>query len=902
MAAVNTPAKPDLAKTYFDVLGICCSSEIPLIEKILKPLEGVRTVSVVVASKTLIVVHDPALISDQQIVRALNKARLEASIRVNGVRKQWQTWPSPYAIVCVILLLLSLLKYVYEPLKWLAVGAAVVGAVPITLKAVVSLRNLNIDINILMLIAVVGSLFLSDYREAATIVFLFTISEWLQSCALHQAKDVMLSLVNVVPQKAILAETGEELLAGDVKLNSILAVKAGEIIPIDGTVVDGECEVDEKIITGESFPVAKQKNSTVLAGSINLNGYITIKTTALAKECLASRMPKLIEDAQTNKSKTQRYIDQIAKYYTPVVVAVFIVLVILPSVLRLHNRKWWYHLALVVLVSACPCALVLSTPAAMFCALSMAATSGLLFKSTDCLETLAKIRIMAFDKTGTLTRGEFSVTQFKTFLQDVNHDTLLYWVSSIEAKSSHPMATALIDYACLHSVAPKPDRVEQFENFPGEGIYGRIDGREIFIGNKKIFSRAQCNTVPELEGDGYEGKSISYIFSGSCLVGLFSLADNCRTGAKEALVELKSLGVKGVMLTGDCYSAASHVQEQLGGALDDFHAELLPEGKAKFIKEFQKEARTGMIGDGLNDAVALATADVGISMGVSGSALAMETGNIILISNDLRKLPYAIRLARRVKRKVVENVILSITIKVAILALAISGHPLVWAAVFADVGSCLIVVMNSFLLLRGRTARQGKNKYCKSSSVSHHRHGKSSHSHQQPCCKSPKSVSASGNKKLKCTINSHHHDEHSNSDIEHDHCTPNQCGGSLRIHNHHLSNNTVVEEKHHENDNHNCCGSTSLDLEKNDSCNNHHCEAEETHVGDHPTECSSTHTSAVNIKNNCHDHVDRRAALKTLQTQHLGACSQSCKNECGDKDFHLGSKSGGKLSEIVISN
>ncbi|OMO65920.1 Cation-transporting P-type ATPase [Corchorus capsularis] len=544
----------------------------------------------------------------------------------------------------------------------------------------------------------------------------------------------MASLMSIAPQKAVIAETGEEVDADEVKLNTVLAVKAGEVIPIDGVVVDGKCEVDEKTLTGESLPVAKEKDSTVWAGTINLNGYISVKTTAVAEDCVVAKMAKLVEEAQNSKSRTQRFIDKCAQFYTPAIIFISAAIAVIPAACRVHNLSHWFHLALVVLVSACPCALILSTPVASFCALTKAATSGLLVKGGDYLEILSKIKITAFDKTGTLTRGEFVVTEFQSLCEDISVNTLLYWVSSIESKSSHPMAAALVEFGRSQSVEPKPESVEDYQNFPGEGIYGRIDDRDIHIGSRKISVRAN-GTVPTLEGNLREGKTIGYVFSGATPVGIFSLSDACRTGAAEAVNELKSMGIKTAMLTGDNQAAAIQVQEQLGNCLNVVHAELLPEDKARIIKEFKEEGPTAMIGDGINDAPALATADIGISMGISGSALATETGHVILMSNDIRKIPKAIQLARKAHRKVIENVILSISTKVAILALAFAGHPLVWAAVLADVGTCLLVICNSMLLLRGTHKHAGK--CCKSSAGSHtDKHGcktghcHSSHGHQ----------------------------------------------------------------------------------------------------------------------------------------------------------------------------
>ncbi|ESQ54202.1 hypothetical protein EUTSA_v10024341mg [Eutrema salsugineum] len=689
-----------MTKSYFDVLGICCTSEVPLIENILKSLDGIKEYSVIVPSRTVIVVHDSLIISQFHIVKALNQARLEANVRVTGETHFKNKWPSPFAVVSGVLLLLSFFKYVYSPFRWLAVAAVVAGIYPILAKSVASIARSRIDINILVVITVGATLGMRDYTEAAAVVFLFTIAEWLQSRASYKASAVMQSLMSLAPQKAVIAETGEEVEVDELKINTVIAVKAGETIPIDGVVVDGNCEVDEKTLTGEAFPVPKLRDSTVWAGTINLNGYITVKTSALAEDCVVAKMAKLVEEAQNSKTETQRFIDECSKYYTPAIILISLCFAVVPLALKVHNPKHWFHLALVVLVSACPCGLILSTPVATFCALTKAATSGLLIKGADYLETLAKIKTVAFDKTGTITRGEFIVMDFKSLSRDISLHSLLYWVSSAESKSSHPMASALVDYAKSVSVQPKPEAVEDYQNFPGEGIYGKIDGKEVYIGNKRIASRAGCSSVPDIDVNTKGGKTVGYVYVGETLAGIFNLSDACRSGVAQAMKELKSLGIKTAMLTGDNQASAMQAQEQLGNAMDIIRAELLPEGKSEIIKEFKREGPTAMVGDGLNDAPALATADIGISMGISGSALATETGHIILMSNDIRRIPQAIRLARRAKRKVVENVVLSITLKGAILALAFAGHPLIWAAVLADVGTCLLVILNSMLLLR----------------------------------------------------------------------------------------------------------------------------------------------------------------------------------------------------------
>lgn len=703
-----------IQKSYFDVLGLCCSSEVPLIEKILKPMAGIQKVSVIVPSRTVIVVHDTIQISQLQIVKALNQASLEASIRSYGIHKIVNRWPSPSILCCGFLLIVSLFQILFQPLKWVALAAVAVALPQIILRSYAAIQRCTLDINVLMLIAVGGAVALKDYTEAGFIIFLFTIAEWLESMASQKATTGMSLLMNMAPQKAILAETGETIDAKEIKVNTILAVKAGEVIPIDGIVVEGSSEVDEKNLTGESFPVPKKPQSQVWAGTLNIDGYICVKTTALAEHSAVARMARLVEEAQNNRSKTQRIIDSCAKYYTPAVVVIAAGVAVIPLILKAGNMKHWFKLALVLLVSACPCALVLSTPVSTFCSLLTAARTGLLIKGGDVLEELAKTKLVAFDKTGTITRGEFSVMELQLLSSEINKNTLLSWISSLESKSSHPMASALVEYARFNSIEPKPEDVSDFQIYPGEGVFGVINGEKIYIGNKRIVIRAGCTWAPDAHKMKEEAVTQGYVLLGAMPIGIFALSDTCRTGAKDGIKELQSLGIKTAMLTGDSTVAALHAQKQLGHAIEEIHAELLPEDKVRIISDLkEKKGSTIMIGDGLNDAPALAMANVGISMGISGSAIAMETSHVTLMSNDIRKIPKAIRLARRTQRKIIGNIVFSALTKIAILGLAIGGHPLLWAAVLADVGTCLIVILNSMTLLR--TDKKTSKKCCQRS-------------------------------------------------------------------------------------------------------------------------------------------------------------------------------------------
>ncbi|XP_020527133.1 putative inactive cadmium/zinc-transporting ATPase HMA3 isoform X1 [Amborella trichopoda] len=695
--------KSELQKSHFNVLGLCCPAEVPLIERILKPLQGVHKVCVNVPSKSVMVLHDPISITQVQIVAALNSARLDASIREIGEAINPKKWPSRFTLVSGFLLILSFTKFWFEPMHWLALGAVAVGIPPIFMKSFVTLRRWILDINTLVIIAVAGTIALGDYIEAGFIVVLFTSAEWIESLTSYKAHAAMQSLMSMAPQKAVLAQSGATVDTKDVKLNTLLAVKAGDMIPIDGIVVEGRSEVDEKTLTGEPYPVTKDPQSQVWAGTLNLNGYMSIKTVALAEDSAVARMAKLVEEAQQNTSKTQRIVEVFAKYYTPVILVLAVGLAIIPLSLRSENWHHYLYLSLVVLMCACPCALVLSTPIVMACALSRMSSIGVLVKGGDYLEKLAKIKIMAFDKTGTITRGKFSVSEMISLSkdeEDVGLDKMLYWVTSLESKSSHPMAAALVDYCRSKGIEPATEKVKDFQNFPGEGISGIIDGKCIFIGNQKMSSRAGCKSVPDITSEHKGGGTVGYVLIGEKVVGYFTLSDDVRFGALGVIRELKNMGIKVAMLTGDTNAAALRVNNKLEKAIGIMHAELLPDEKAKLIVDLKKsEGQIAMIGDGINDAPALASSDVGIAMGATGSAIASETSHITLMSDDLKRLPDIVKISRKTCQKIMENVFLSMITKLGVVALALSGHPLIWAAMLADVGTCLVVIFNSTLLL-----------------------------------------------------------------------------------------------------------------------------------------------------------------------------------------------------------
>ncbi|MCO5587261.1 hypothetical protein L7F22_041208 [Adiantum nelumboides] len=691
----------ELQKTLIDVLGICCPAEVPLIKKILEPVPGVQEVSVNVASKIVTVHHDSAAASVTKLVRLLNDAQLEASIHVRGQWKSGHKWPTPYTILSGLLVVVSMFHYIFGPLKWVALGAVAVGLKPILVKSFVSLRRFVLDINILMIIAVAGSLALGDYVEAGFIVFLFTLADWLESRSTDKARVAISSVANLAPQHAVLADTGLRIAVADVKVGTRLSVKAGDSIPIDGIVVSGRSTIDESSLTGESLPVEKEIGGSVWAGTINLTGYLCIETSALAEDSAVARMVRLVEDAQTQRSNMDQLVEMFAKFYTPTIVVTAFAIAIVPVILHAHHLRHWLYLALVLLVVACPCALVISTPVTTTCAIAQAARKGLLVKGGKYLEALGRIKVVAMDKTGTLTEGCFQVVQVETVNKNADLLKLLHWVSCIESKASHPIASAVVEFAKSQGSEPN-GQVDDFRTLVGEGVSGIVDGHEIVIGNERLADRlhrreGELSEPSLLEIWKSQGLTICWVGVDGKLELILGAGDQLRKEAAEAVREMKDLGLHIAMLTGDSLTTANTVNRKLGQI--EVYARLLPEDKVEVIKQLKKIGVTGMVGDGINDAPALAAADVGIAMGVAGTAIAMETADIALMTNDLRKLATAIRLGRNARRKILQNAIISFATKILVIVLAVVGYASLWGAVLADVGTCLVVIFNSMLIL-----------------------------------------------------------------------------------------------------------------------------------------------------------------------------------------------------------
>ncbi|GAQ83115.1 heavy metal atpase 2 [Klebsormidium nitens] len=705
--AVGGPSA--VQKTVLDVLGICCPSEVPLIHRILEPLPGVLEVSVNVPAKTTTVLFDPALATELQLVKALNEARLDARLHSRGQVRPLQRYPRWNVILCGVLLAVSFVKYAFPPIKWVALGAVALGLPPILLKSLAALRNFVLDINALMTIAVGGALALGDFEEAASVVFLFAIADWLEGRTSERARCALEAVLSLAPDTAVLADTGQRVPTSDVPVGSLLSVRAGEMIPIDGVVENGSSAVDESSLTGESIPITKHAGSDVWAGTLNLGGFLRVKTTALAADSAVARLVRLVEDSQSARSASERMVQKFARFYTPAVVLAAVLIAVIPFAVGVSDPKHWLYLALVLLVVACPCALVISTPMVSVCGIAEAARNGVLIKGGAHLETLGRMKVLAMDKTGTLTEGHFRVAQVLPLDGQTDEKEVLFWLASIEALSSHPLAAAVVSYARLQGVEASTDTAG-FEILPGEGVTALVQGRRVHVGNVRTAERLGWTGAVDpsiLELWMSEGGTVGWLGVDEQPLAVFSVADQPRPEATQAVRDFKKAGLQVAMLTGDNVGAAMAIKSQIDSGMA-VHAGLLPADKVTVLRTLKRSGVTGMVGDGINDAPALAAADVGIAMGVAGSAVAMETADMALMTNDLRQLARAVVLARSCRAKIIQNVVLSVGSKAVVLVLAFVGYAALWLAVVADVGTCLVVILNSLrVLTRAKPAPRG---------------------------------------------------------------------------------------------------------------------------------------------------------------------------------------------------
>ncbi len=562
------------------------------------------------------------------------------------------------------------------------------------ISGIKSLLKGSFNMSLLMTIAVLGSFAVGSSAEGAVIIFLFYIAEFLESYAGKRARKSIETLLELAPETAAIKRNGKnvELHVNDVKLDDILVIRPGDKIPLDGTIVNGVSSVNQATITGESVPVTKTEGDDVFAATLNEEGYLEVRVTKKSDETVLSKIIKLIKESQNKKSSTETFIEKFAKYYTPAVVLVAAVVAVVPPLAFGQPLDTWVYRALVLLVISCPCAFLLSTPVAMVSGITSGTRNGVLIKGSKYVEEMKNISTLVFDKTGTLTEGKLEVTDVIT-LNNYSKKDILQIAGSLESKSKHPLAEAITGHVEELNINVK--EVKNFESITGNGIKGSINEKMFYIGKKSLFKDNPEFPEELINKLQNEGKTAIIIGNDKHIIGLIGLMDKIRPLSRSTIQGLRERNIKTVMLTGDNEGTAKAVSSKIG--IDEYYAGLLPEDKVKIIDELlYKGEYVAMVGDGVNDAPALARANVGIAMGAMGSDVAIETADIALMQDDISKVNYLIDLSRKTMSVVRQNVSSALLIQVALAAFAVFGFVSLWVAVtFGDVGLTLAVILNA---------------------------------------------------------------------------------------------------------------------------------------------------------------------------------------------------------------
>ena len=696
------------AESTFRIEGMDCHEEVAILERTLKRLTGVEALDADVMAQRLRVKHDAAVLTPTRIAEAVARTGMrawlehETSVQPSAKTQTRVRLVAGSAAALSIGLIAPFLPAIapFAPV-FFAIAVALAAVHP-GRRALVSVRSRVLDINVLMVVAVAGALVLGEWSEAASVVFLFALAQLLETRAMERARGAIRSLMDLAPAEALVRKAGGDIVmpVDDVRVGDMIVVRPGEKIPLDGRVRAGDSYVNEAPVTGESLPVEKSSGSDVFAGTINGRGALEIDVTRLGRDSTIARVVHLIERAQAQRAPSQMFIDRFARIYTPAVLTLAVIVAIAGPLALGGSFADWIYRSLVLLVISCPCALVISTPVSIVSALAAAARKGVLIKGGARLEQLAAVRCIAFDKTGTLTHGRPRVVGVAS-TNGLPAPEVLRLAASLESRSEHPIGRAIVGHAIDERLVVAG--AEGFQALPGLGAEGQVGLDRVIVGNHRLFEeRGLCSARAheQLEAMTASGCSTVMVARGAETVGLIGVADETRASARAVVDMLREHGIAHVvLLTGDHEASAKTLASGLG--ITEYRAALLPEDKVAAVEELKRRyGALAMVGDGVNDAPALASADVGIAMGVAGTDAALETADVALMADELAKIPFAIRLSRAASRNIRMNIAFSLLLKGAFLVMAFAGVATLWMAVVADMGASLIVIGNALRLLR----------------------------------------------------------------------------------------------------------------------------------------------------------------------------------------------------------
>lgn len=700
-------------ESRFVVQGMDCENEVKAIRNVLMSYPGVKNVECNFINSQVHVLHETSVLPSV-IAERIESVGLK--IQNQKAQKPSSRFSSRILLISFSGFLLavgligewfSLWPYLFTIISYLL--CIVLGGALILPKAIRAIRTLSLDMNVLMVVAILGALGIKQYSEAAAVVFLFALAEWLESFSLERARRSIKALLKLVPETAMLEKsngTFEAVSVSTIQVGNIIRVQSGSRIPLDGEIVKGSSSVNQAPITGESLPVDKKEGDRVLAGTINSEGSLNVRVTKAYQDTKIAQIVRLIEEAQSRKAPTQRFVDVFAKYYTPAVFILALGVFLVPTLFFQGDWQTWTYRALVLLVIACPCALVIATPVSVVSGLTAMAKRGILIKGGAGLERIGKLRALAVDKTGTITQGVPKVLQ----IQSVNSSSevdLLSIAASIDSHSTHPLAKAVVLEAQNRKIVVKPS--VEYRSIGGRGAEATIDGHVYFVGNHRFAHEfAICSEELEKRLQTIEDQAQSVIVIGhrphlGCrgeVLGILGLGDAIRPDAKAAMLELHKAGIESViMLSGDNQRTVDAISRQVG--IDEAYGDLLPNDKVLKIKELKNRfSSVAMIGDGVNDAPAMATASLGIAMGASGTDVAIETSDVTLMQDRLTGIADAIRMGRRTLRVIWFNTAFALATKLLFLGLSLFGQSSLWLAIAADTGATLLVIANALRLMR----------------------------------------------------------------------------------------------------------------------------------------------------------------------------------------------------------